>query len=130
MFPINEGNELKRIIGDAFSEDFGGSRKDSKHGSPAGSKILKTGLKHLLKTLQNLEVIRRRNLAGRATDHFPRIGILIVHDRIFKGSEEVFLETEMRQFLLLQKVHRELSKCIQREEADVWVVMTTNLMTL
>ena len=64
------------------------------------------------------------------THHLPRIRVLIVHDGVFERTEKIFLEAEMRQLLLLQKVHRQLSERVEREEADIGVVMAAHLFNI
>lgn len=48
---------------------------------------------------------------------------------ILEGLQEILLELKIGQLFLLQKSHRELTKGIQREKADMWVIMATNLFS-
>jgi hypothetical protein len=61
------------------------------------------------------------------THHFSSIRVNIVGHGILERPQKVFLETEMRQLFLFQETHRKLSQRIQREEADVGVVVATHL---
>lgn len=47
--------------------------------------------------------------------------------RILEWFEEIFLELEMCQLILFQETHSELSQSIQCEEANIRIVVTTNL---
>lgn len=47
--------------------------------------------------------------------------------RVLERFQEIFLELEMRQLVLLQEPHSELTQSIQREKANVWVVVATDL---
>ena len=62
------------------------------------------------------------------THHLPGIRIFVVYNGVLERAEEVFLEAEMRQLFLLQKVHRQLPKRIERKEADIGVIMTAHLL--
>jgi hypothetical protein len=89
---------------------------------------LESGLQHLLKTLEYLLISLGPELVCcDQTHHLPGIRVLVVDDRVLEGSEEILLETEMRQFFLFQEVHRQLPQRIQRKEADIRVIMATHL---
>ena len=47
---------------------------------------------------------------------------------VFKRPQEVFLELEMWQLLLLQEAHRQLPQRIEREKADMGVLVTADLI--
>ena len=50
-----------------------------------------------------------------------------MHHRVLEWSQEILLELEVRQLLLLQESHSELSQSVQSEKANMWVVVTTHL---
>jgi hypothetical protein len=61
------------------------------------------------------------------TDHLSSVQVLIVDNSILERLQKVFLKAEMRQLLLLQEIHGELSERIERKEADIGVVVAADL---
>lgn len=104
---LQTGGMLRRTC------NHSGSRtEDPKHGSPSGAKIVHTGLKHLLHTLQN---------------HIAAVRVIIVNHCEFEGLEKVFLEAEVGEFLLLQEAHSQLSQRIKRKKSDASISVTAHL---
>jgi len=50
-----------------------------------------------------------------------------MNHRILEWFEEVLLELEVGHLLFLQEPHRQLTKGVEREEADVGVAMRADL---
>ena len=59
----------------------------------------------------------------------PDFRILIVSHGVFKWFQEVFLEFEVREFLLLQKSHCKLTQRVQGKAGDMEVVVTAYLQS-
>jgi len=47
---------------------------------------------------------------------------------VLERFEEILLELEMRQLVLLEETHGELTKSVESEEGDVGVVVAANLI--
>lgn len=48
--------------------------------------------------------------------------------RVLERFEEVLLELEMRQLVLLEETHSELTKSVESKEGDVGVVVAADLI--
>jgi hypothetical protein len=46
---------------------------------------------------------------------------------VFKRLQEILLKFEMREFLFLQEPHRQLAQRVQSKEANMRIIVTTNL---
>ena len=48
--------------------------------------------------------------------------------RVLEWPQEILLELEMRELLLFQKAHSQLTEGVQSKESDMWVIMTAHLI--
>jgi len=49
---------------------------------------------------------------------------------MLKRTQKVFLETEVGEFSLFEKLHRQLTQRVDREEGYILIGQTTNLMKI
>lgn len=60
--------------------------------------------------------------------HVANIWVGVVDHRVLKRPEEILLELEMRELLLFQKAHSQLTEGVESEKSDMRVIMTTHLI--
>jgi hypothetical protein len=88
-------------------------------------------LDHLLKTLEDLcrALLQLGEHRALVPHHISNVRITVVGHSVLERFQKILLELEVRQLFLLQESHGQLTEGVQGEEADMWIIVTTDLQS-